>query len=933
MKRIFIPLILLLVLLPSGAGAKVKDRQTKTLVLPNGLAVLLTYDPDVHRSAAALSVGTGSLYDPEDKMGLAHYLEHMLFLGTKKFPEPDEYTKYLQENSGAANAYTGDVVTNYFFQVSHEGFEGALDRFSQFFKAPLFDPQYSEREVNAVSSEHDKNKLSDNWRLQEVVNQTAEKGHPLRKFGTGDKETLAGDNRPALLDFYHKYYAASRMKLAMISNRSLAEQEDLARKYFSDIPDHKVELPPIDPDYRKPLKGKYRLLKIKAVKDIHALTLDFPTIRLHDHLDSKPASVVGSVLGYEGKGSLLSKLKEEGLALGLSAGGDYTHPNISSFTISVRLTPKGEKEYPRVLELVYAYLRMLKKHGFEEYTFNELRKMARIDFDWKNPEEGMRYVYVRSAQMQDYPLDQVETLPYLYRKFDPAAYKAVLDTLNPDNMLAVLQSRSVKTDRTEHYYGAEYSLKEVDGSAFRHLTDPPKAEGIAYPEKNPFVPDDLKLIEVTAVAVRDDSTAKVWYQFDTRFRQPKVYIRLRIETPRIYDTPADMARSLLYEGAVHESLNELVYPIQEAGLDYHLSVGKKGVDLMVGGYSERISDLLRLVAGHLVRFDIDKQKFKDIKEATIRGFENRKLEQAYRRAIYFNRLIWITRQYDEGQILEALRGITLDDLERYARDLYNQNFITGVVYGNVTKDQVFDEVHILQTAIGGLPLPEADRYQEHVEVLKPSDAVLYSGKIEDNNNAVFFRLQFGEMDFPERAKAALVGSIIRSDFYTQMRTNQQLGYLVWSFDNRVEKRLFVDMIIQSAEYGPFELKKRMEAWIRGAPAMFDSLSDEEFERYRQGEIVSLEKEGDSMGAVSGELFDYAVEEKGDFLFKKKLVEAVRNLKKEDVVETAHRLFGDEETPRSVVLIRARNNKDVVPEGVLTTVHELHDRKLVPVSAQ
>jgi len=148
-------LFLFVVLLISSSEAVKGDKRiTKTFSLKNGLDVLLVSDPDVHRSAAALSVGTGYLYDPKDKAGLAHYLEHMLFLGTKKYPAVGSYKKFLDSHSGGSNAYTSGNITNYFFQVSHDGFNEALDRFSDFFKAPLFDKTYAEREVKAVNNEH-----------------------------------------------------------------------------------------------------------------------------------------------------------------------------------------------------------------------------------------------------------------------------------------------------------------------------------------------------------------------------------------------------------------------------------------------------------------------------------------------------------------------------------------------------------------------------------------------------------------------------------------------------------------------------------------------------------------------------------------------------------------------------------------------------------
>ena len=918
-------LIFILVLIAQGQAAEARERKTKTLVLKNGLEVLLMHDPEVHRSAAALSVGVGHLYDPDEKMGLAHYLEHMLFLGTKKYPEVDSYRKYLAENSGASNAYTGGAVTNYFFQVSHEGFEGALDRFSQFFIAPLFDEHYAEREVNAVSSEHDKNILDDGWRANYAINQISEKGHPIKKFGTGNQETLAGENREALLKFHKKYYAASNVKLAVLSELTLREQEELAEKYFSDIPDYPVELPPVDPNYRKPLKGQYRLMKIKTIKDVRVLHLKFPTIRLYDHLDSKPASILGFIIGHEGEGSLLSKLKEEGLALSLSAGGGYSHRNLSSFDISIQLTQKGEKEYEKVLELFFAYIRMLKEHGIEEYTFKEIQAMAQINFDWKDPREGMRFVASRSAYLQDYRLEDVETLPYLYRNYEPEAYRAVLDTLKPENMLSVVKAQAVETDRTVPFYGTEYSIAEIDSADFEKLKKPSRVKGMHYPKRNDFIPYNLTRIDEEPVLVRNDDIAKVWFQFDNRFEQPRVTIKLRIETPEVYETAENVARAKMYEAAVREGLNEVVYPIQLAGLSYHVGIEKKGVNLSIGGYSERLSDLLQLVVENLTRINIDEQKFNNLKENMIHSIENQKLARAYNRSVYFNRLIWRVKQFSEDELIEGLKTVTLRDVREFTEKIYDRVFITGVVHGNWTEEEVRESLKILLDEIKSKPLPEDERYQEVIEVLDSGERILFSQKVADRNNALYYVLQIGEMDLLIKAKISLIASIIKSDFYTQMRTNQQLGYIVWSFDARAEDRLFMGFIIQSGTYGPLELTKRVEAWLSQSKPLFDELTDEEFERYKEGLIISLEKKGDSIAEVASDLYNLITVQKGNFKFKKQLVEVIRNLEKEDVVKAAHEIFLDSQTPRVVVLIHSQTDKEPDPEGVLTTVKEFKNR--------
>ncbi len=916
-------LILFVLIFPTITQAA--ERLSKTMVLDNGLAVLLIHDADVHRSAASLSVGTGQLYDPKDKMGLAHYLEHMLFLGTEKYPDVEAFKKFLNENSGSSNAYTAKAITNYFFEVSHEGFVGALDRFSQFFKAPLFEKKYAEREVNAVSSEHDKNIRSDGWRGSYLEDLTAKEGHPLRNFGTGNKETLAGDNRPALLEFYKKYYAASNMKLVMLSSQSLSEQSMLAREYFGVIPDRAVRLPDIDPDYRDPLAHKYRLLKIKTIKDVRSLSIEFPTIHLKEHLASKPATLVGSVIGYEGQGSLLSKLKEEGLALGLSAGGGYSHPSINSFNVTISLTQKGLVEYERVLELLFAYIRLLKEEGVHKYTFDEEATMAEIDFKYKDPDEGGGFVASRSGLMHDYKLEDVETLPFLFKKFDPVVCRTLIDTLTPENALVIMQHNSAKTNKTEKYYGTEYSLTEISGESFQRLKNPPAVKGISYPAKNDFIPHDLNQVEEDPHLVWDDDMGKVWFKFDNKFKQPKAFFQLRIETPLVYDTVRHTMLAKLYDAALNEGLNEIVYPIKLAGLSYSLGIEKKGMVLSIGGYSKRISDLLRLVSGSLRDVNISSEKFENLKEAMIRGLQNGKLSQAYARGGYYGRQLWLAKQYSEDEQLEALKPLTLEQVKDFAKILYSRVYITGMGHGNWTDENVRESVRILLKDIESKPLPQGERFKQEVTVLEEGEKILFSRQVKDNNSSLTYAFQVGENNIERQAITSLIASIVESDFYTQMRTNQQLGYIVFSFKQRIEDRLFMKFLIQSGEYGPFELKKRVDTWLSGLGTLFSNLTEEEFEHHRDALIVSLEKKGDSIAEVLSDLYYSVTEENEDFSYKQKVIDAVKKVTKEEVLATGFRILLDSQTPRLSVLIQSASNKDPVPSGVISEVDQFKNR--------
>ena len=79
------------------------DREYRALTLPNKLEVLLVHDASADKGSAALDVNVGHFKDPAEFPGLAHFCEHMLFLGTEKYPDESEYNQYLNQHGGAAH--------------------------------------------------------------------------------------------------------------------------------------------------------------------------------------------------------------------------------------------------------------------------------------------------------------------------------------------------------------------------------------------------------------------------------------------------------------------------------------------------------------------------------------------------------------------------------------------------------------------------------------------------------------------------------------------------------------------------------------------------------------------------------------------------------------------------------------------------------------
>jgi secreted Zn-dependent insulinase-like peptidase len=178
------------------------------MTLANGLRVLLIQNDETQKSAAALAVNVGHFSDPIDRQGLAHFLEHMLFLGTELYPDGSEYQQFISQYGGSNNAWTATEHTCFFFDIDHQQFEPALDRFSQFFISPLLSAEYVNKERKNIDAEFKLKLKDDIRRLYDVHKETINPAHPFAKFSVGNTETLADrpdeNLRDTLVDFFQK---------------------------------------------------------------------------------------------------------------------------------------------------------------------------------------------------------------------------------------------------------------------------------------------------------------------------------------------------------------------------------------------------------------------------------------------------------------------------------------------------------------------------------------------------------------------------------------------------------------------------------------------------------------------------------------------------------------------------------------------------------
>ena len=860
------------------------ERQVRTFTLDNQLEVLLVSDPAMQKSAAALDVAVGSLEDPENQQGVAHFLEHLLFLGTEKYPDVEEYNQYIATNNGSSNAYTADENTNYLLEVNPDAFEGGLDRFAQFFVAPAFNPEFVDRERNAVNSEHQKNVQNDFWRQRQVQQGLYREGHPQRKFSTGTLETLAAATREQIIAFYERYYSANVMKLCVMGPQDLDTLEEWVRPRFSAVPnrDRGRLVYPTDvwDTASLPL-----MLQIKPVTEARVLELHFAAPSVREHWREKPNQLISSLIGHEGKGSLLSELKKRDLATGLSAGGVTSSFN-TDLGYRITLTENGRAHVDEVIELFFAYIDMLRDSGLPEYYFDEEKTMGDVSFVYRDHEEGMWTASTYASLMQEHaPLDILKN-QRLYFEYDPELFKAYLDEIRPELMQATLSAPDVVTTQTEQFYGAEFNVEKLPEEKVNRWKKASSSEAFQYPEPNPFLPTDLSLLENDShegpYKLIDDERGIFWFEQDKRFHLPKAQVSLLLMTDLGKSSPRNRLLSILYARSIDEGLNEWRYPAVLAGLSAGVAPDLRGIQLSVAGYSQRVPELLEELSARLRDVTIDEKTFQAIKDDLRREVANEEFSQAYQQMFYEFNYLMNPDAIHRREYQEMIGSVTLDEVKQFAKEALREAAIEGHAYGNLDGEALKTSVEKAFDNATESVLAEDRRPKRQVIQLPAGNPMAYVFSTKSDNSAWGTSFQFGPRDYRREAILRVGAAALESPFYTEMRSRQQLGYIVWSFANLESEIPSMWFVIQSGDYTATDLASRASTWLAEAVPGLREMPAEEFASLKQSIIEDLEQVDVDINERMSTLGFEAIRLEGDFEHEARVIAELETLTAEEV---------------------------------------------------
>lgn len=861
------------------------EREYRILTLDNHIEIMLVSDPNTDKSAASLSVGVGLLQDPETQQGMAHYLEHMLFLGTEKYPDTNGYSEFMSNNGGSQNAYTWLDITNYMFKVNNEAYDEGLDRFSDFFKAPKLYPEYVDKERNAVNAEWSMRREMDFFGQFKLGRLLLGK-HPANRFLIGNLESLSDKENSKLhketVDFYNRFYSSNIMKVAMISNRSLDEMEKLARKHFASIEDDGIDEPEVTAQINFEEVGGKRIHYVPN-EDVKQLKLEFIIDDNQDQFAVKPNRYVSYLLGSEMPGTPAQQLKDAGLIAGLSASAQPTfYGNYGALTVNVELTNAGMQQREEIVALIMQYIDKVRAEGVDKKYFKEIKTSLSNRFRFLEKGDEFSYVSSLAEAMQNFPAEYAISAPYEYQEFNPEAIRSVLSQLTAERLRVWYISQDEPHDSELDFYEGKYKVVDIPEEEIASWKQEPKV-AINLPKVNTLLPENFAIKQNEAfdkpqVVIEEDGI-QVWQYPSQHFsEQPRGIFNIQLNNAAPLENIKANVLTALWRDLYNMNVSALDTEANIAGMNLNLS-DTTGLTLTVSGFTDKQPQLLERAINNL-SFEVDKQAFKQAVDRYIRELQNKGQQfPIYQSFDAYGKLI---REggFNQADLIETAKALTPADLSSFMDTLLSNNAIRIFAFGNYAQDGLEESVARIKNS-----LPENRKVTdfELAEFWKPQPghSIVLRRDLEVADVAVVDAHIHPEPGFEALAAGTVLQSHFRTVAFDTLRTEEQLAYAVGAFAPSLDHYAGFGLYIQTPVKSVADMQARFDSFKQEYWEDLQAMTPEEFNQIKQSTLITLNEQPKNLNEEASPLLADLNLQRFEFDSKEQLIEAVEGVTLED----------------------------------------------------
>ncbi|MDV2077788.1 insulinase family protein [Marinobacter xestospongiae] len=820
-------------------------REYKYVSLENGLKILLVSDPNAEMAGVAASVAVGSDNNPEGLEGLAHLLEHMLFAGSEKYPDNQDFMHFVNSRGGYFNAYTTPNQTEYFLQLRASEIEPGLQRFSQIIINPALELSSISNEIKVIESEYQSRRINPDWAEISVLKNATNPDHPFSRFDIGSKSSFdhipLNDLQQELRNFHRYWYRSNNITLAVIGPESTDHLHSLVIQHFSDmLKKSSITRPPAQPLFSP--EGLPAELNVNSEQDSPTLTLSFPVPPEHLSYKVKPADYIVNLINSEQEGLLKSQLEARGWISSIKAGTRLSTARYALLDIRFTPTEKGWHHKYEIVEWLFEYLHQIKEKGVSEELYYQQSQSVRNQFEQLEKSAPMIYALKLSRMLQIYPPEDILTGPVLMEEFDSLAIKSYLDRLIPDRLLVTVTGGNEASATRDPWSGTEYELEQISPSVLDEWNSP--NVGIDFVFSRSAHPDAPKVEDTRGAPQKNSqperihsaSGIEIWLRQEERADLSKANIFIGIDSPEANTTLERSSLNSLLVGVLNEYLSTVIQQASERGVTVTLEPNYHGMTLTLTGLRESQPKLLADLLERISTVDINQSLLSQAK-ASLRSEA-----QTFRSLQPFEALI-ANAQSELSPLIwapdlqsQTIQDKSLTELRAYAETFLNTTATTVLFHGHYSKSEALSATNSIPQRLASgsdamFPIaritPLMRGIPSEVDIKKSGGyaTMIYARSPSQQGT-------FGTLN--------LAATLLHEWLFQRLRSRQGIGYIVMArpFEAYTDRGL--SLIAQSSDRRPAELRDALNNEVSLFIDSIDQMTDTSFETYKEGSIAMIE---------------------------------------------------------------------------------------------
>ena len=866
--------------------------------------------------------------------GISHFLEHMVFMGSEKFPGENHFSEWLSQHWGSENACTDSEQTTYYFECHPKHLKEGLDIFSGYFLNPLLKMDAVEREVTAVESEFERVVNNDATRVEAIMGQLVNPDHPYRVFGWGNRASLTenplwkqGLIRDKLMEHWKKHYHASRMSVTVLGEQSLDELQGMVRDLFGSMradgepaADYSLDGAP----YAGQLPLRVNTTMVREGKQLD-LVFTIPS-DLRRKYKRKSTEYVEELLGHEGEGSLFSALKSKGLAdrvsAGIAAGGLADTTNCALFTVTIKLTDEGFEEVNDVISLFFQYVQMMRLTGPQEWIWKEVSRLRGIEFRFKEEEGSAEYAESLAMTMRRFEREDVLRGDYAFDAYSPSDIQTVMACIAPRKCVYVVSDHDFECDapgvEREKWFNAPFRRVKVDESRLTEWETNDPDPALQYPPRNAYIAETFEIkagsktrlenakkegvvppdatvpppapLVTPPEIVHECALMRLWHRADDIFDQPRMHAYFHVHLPAIEDSPEAFVAADMLALMIHDRLQDRVrYPAELASLNANLDVVGQHTCLSFAfdGFDDKLPRLVEAYFEAVSAFDLDVSRFRKVKEKRLKDLKNHGLKPGRQARSLLHQLLK-RREASELSKIAALEQMEPEHLARFAKEVWNGGaHVEGLVIGNVSVDEALAIGDTIRKSLTmSAPIAAEDFPRREIAVVPAGDArfALSAQNPEESTNVVYVYYQHSVCTHENRALTLLVHQLIGEKLFDQLRTKEQLGYVASGSLETLHDIGGFRVTVESAFHPPKYVEERVDAFLSGFPKQIQDMDDAEFVKTRRSLVDSVLTRDASLSAEADRHWTHISNMKYQYYRGQIIAGLIDEVSKQEIVE-------------------------------------------------